>query len=248
MSVQSLQNQPLELRELTVSNAYEAQATGYVAQSTIISPSSVSSAEISISNGITIPPTLSASTTANNTLVISKQLQIANGTTIPVLLSSSETVNNALSVQEIELPNADPTLYSYITNSAGGVGLSSAASASPLVLSQGTVSSSLSVPTTNGLSIDGQMTAQSLAIDNGVTIPPTLTASTNGNNTLIISDVLQISNGITVPPTLSSSSTLNGVLRLSGSIQITGGILDSAGSAGTNGQVLTSNGTGYYWA
>jgi hypothetical protein len=41
MSVQSLQNGSLQLRELTISNAYESQATSYEAFSSIITPTDI---------------------------------------------------------------------------------------------------------------------------------------------------------------------------------------------------------------
>lgn len=208
----------------------------------------VSATEFSVDNGITIPPTLTSLTTANKTLTLSGQLQISNGSTVPVLISSSSTVNSALSIPEIEIPNANPAFNTYITNSNGSVGLSSGSTTSPVVLSQGGTLTYLSVPSANALSITGQLSAQSLEIDSGSTIPATLTASSTLNNTFVISNAVQISNGVNIPPTLSCGTVVNQVLVITGNLQVTGGFLDSTNSPGLNGQIMTSNGTGWYWA
>jgi hypothetical protein len=73
MSVQSLQNGSLQLRELTVSNAYDSLATGYVAESTTITPDKITSPQIAtdllglFSSTTTHPPVIS---TANDNLIV----------------------------------------------------------------------------------------------------------------------------------------------------------------------------------
>ena len=171
MSVQSLQNQSLELRELTVSNAFESQATGYVAQSTTITPSSITTPAITSTDGIII--------------------------------------------------GTQPTDVT------------------------------LSCATAGTLAVGGGIsTLSSIEIGNGTNIPATLSCATGSTNkVLILQNALQIDNGVTIPVALScATGAVNSVLTVTGNIQVTGGFLDGALSPGLNGQVLTSNGAGWYWA
>jgi hypothetical protein len=66
MSVQSLQNQSLTLRELTVSNAYDSQASGYVAQSTTITPAGFTATSV-VTDTVVITGGGSTSSTALST-------------------------------------------------------------------------------------------------------------------------------------------------------------------------------------
>ena len=110
MSVQSLQNGSLQLRELTVSNAYDSLATGYVAESTTITPQSINTGAgslitnnltvgsgLTITNGLGNPNNVVLSCSSNNVFNVAGTVQADAVETTSLVLQSAGNPDTTIS-------------------------------------------------------------------------------------------------------------------------------------------------------
>jgi len=152
MSVQSLQNGSLQLRELTVSNAYDSLATGYVAESTTITPQSINTgtgslitnnltvgSAITITNGLGQPNDVVLSCSSNNVLNVAATVQADTVETTSLVLQSAGDPDTTISnINGIISSNNAIATNSTITSPQfnGGI-VSYATNISPLIIAAG---------------------------------------------------------------------------------------------------------------
>lgn len=204
MSVQSLQNGSLQLRELTVSNAYDSLATGYVAENTTITPDKITSPQITtdllgiFSSTTTHPPVIS---TSNDNLNVS----LYGGSSIQVagtggVFAAAITAGNTVKITNgVGSPN--DVVLSCPQNDVLNVGGSVIATSVEILSSTGSVN--LTAPVAGTLEVGGDVQCDAVGtpavtLQNGAN-STTLTASATTPNTLIVSGNLTVGSSISVP-------------------------------------------------
>ena len=164
MSVQSLQNSSLQLRELTVSNAYDSLATGYVAESTIITPQSINTGTGSlITNNLTVGSDLTITDglgSLNDVVLSCPQNNVLNvaGSTITTNVELSSSTGNV----NLTAPSGNTLQVGGNLQAIGSV------TSANLTLISGANSTTLTQSSTanNTLVVSGD-----LAVGNSITLP-----------------------------------------------------------------------------
>jgi hypothetical protein len=124
MSVQSLQNGSLQLRELTISNAYESQASGYVPETTTINSVGISTTGPIVTPQIIFPGTNSVSWSnmagqlRSPNIISVPQINLGDLVTPTVLTSQTTETTNTLSINE----GGGALAVSQIYDSTGSLG------------------------------------------------------------------------------------------------------------------------------
>jgi hypothetical protein len=193
MSDKTIFNQDLVLNQLVISNSTDSAASGYVPQSTTITPAGITSATVSTSevvltatgfadvsimnvNGSIYTPNalnVNGTITTNNGVSVGTVLTIKNGAGSPNDVSLTCPQDNVLSV-------------------AGSV----IASNVELVSPAGTVN--LTAEANSTLVVGDNIQSTSLTLTNGAN-SATLTQSSTADNTLEVSGDMTVGNSITLP-------------------------------------------------
>jgi hypothetical protein len=198
MSDKTLFNQDLILNSLTVNNSKDSNATGYVAEATIITAGTIQNNALA-TNQLTLTSSTSPDVVLSN----------LNGT---VYTSNSMGVNGTLTTNSHLVVGTDIT----ITNGAGSANdvLLSCPQNDTLNIAGSTITTGLSLLSSTGnvnlttssadsLTVVGSVNSlsvstPSLTLTNGVN-STTLTQSSTANNTLVVAGDLEVGNSITLP-------------------------------------------------
>jgi hypothetical protein len=199
MSDKTLFNQDLVLNKLTVNNSIDANASGYVAESTIINAgglqnNTIATNELTLTNATAPDATL---TNVNGTVYTPNSVNV-DGT---ITTNASVAIGNTLILKNGPTSPNDVVL-SCPQNNVLNVAGSTITTNVSLLSSTGNVN--LTAPSGNTLLVGGNVqatgavTSANLTLVSGVN-STTLTQSSTDDNTLVVTGDLQVGNSITLP-------------------------------------------------